>query len=99
MDLLDREKVTLNLGASVRRSDLKPRRRMAEYPKVATITLHTVPRCYLLGSARPIDFNVSLKRESNTSALVPIRKSSIAVQASPLEFPVLLRASTLFLLA
>ena len=57
---------------------------MAEYPKVATITLHTVPRCYLLGSARPIDFNVSLKRESNASALVPIRKSSIAVLSSPL---------------
>jgi len=60
---------------------------MAEYPKVATITLHTVPRCYLLGSARPIDFNVSLKRESNASALVPIRKSSIAVLSSPLNGP------------
>jgi hypothetical protein len=52
----------------------------------ATITQHTVPRCYLLGSARPIDFNVSLKRESNASALVPIRKSSIGVLSSPLGF-------------
>ncbi len=59
---------------------------MAEYPKAATITQHTFPHCYLLGSARPIDFNVSLKRESNASALVPIRKSSIVVLSSPLDF-------------
>jgi hypothetical protein len=58
---------------------------MAEYPKVATITQHAVSRCYLLGAARPIDFNVSLKRESNAKALVPARKSSIAVLSSPMS--------------